>query len=47
VILVFLTEQATLSHILIPAISGLGAALLVGLLCFFVVKRYKWVWIWF
>ncbi|KAF4104362.1 hypothetical protein G5714_015349 [Onychostoma macrolepis] len=38
---IFVKEQATLSHILIPAISGLGAALLVGLLCFFIVKRYK------
>ncbi|XP_048017833.1 myelin-associated glycoprotein-like [Megalobrama amblycephala] len=34
-------EQATLNHILIPAISGLGAALFVGLLCVFIVKRYK------
>ncbi|KAK9962507.1 hypothetical protein ABG768_007865, partial [Culter alburnus] len=39
--LIIVKEQATLNHILIPAISGLGAALLVGLLCFFVVKRYK------
>ncbi|KAK7156774.1 hypothetical protein R3I94_006729 [Phoxinus phoxinus] len=38
---IFVKEQATLSHILIPTLSGLGAALLVGLLCFFVVKRYK------
>ncbi|XDV31926.1 hypothetical protein PO909_002849 [Leuciscus waleckii] len=38
---IFVKEQATLSHILIPTISGLGAALLVGLLCFFVVKKYK------
>lgn len=38
---IFVKEQATLSHILIPVISGLGAALLVGLLCFFIVKRYK------
>uniref|UniRef100_A0A671KHB2 Ig-like domain-containing protein n=2 Tax=Sinocyclocheilus anshuiensis TaxID=1608454 RepID=A0A671KHB2_9TELE len=39
--LIFVKERATLSHILIPSISGLGAALLVGLLCFFIVKRYK------
>ncbi|ROI15233.1 Sialic acid-binding Ig-like lectin 14 [Anabarilius grahami] len=38
---IFVKEQETLNHILIPTISGLGAALLVGLLCFFVVKRYK------
>ncbi|XP_051720113.1 sialic acid-binding Ig-like lectin 14 isoform X1 [Ctenopharyngodon idella] len=38
---IFVKEQATLSHVVIPTISGLGAALLVGLLCFFVVKRYK------
>ncbi|XP_042627570.1 sialic acid-binding Ig-like lectin 14 [Cyprinus carpio] len=38
---IFVKEQATLSHILIPSISGLGAALLVGLMCFFIVKRYK------
>ncbi|XP_039526323.1 myelin-associated glycoprotein-like [Pimephales promelas] len=38
---IFVKEQSTLSHILIPAISGLGAALLVGLLCLFVVKKYK------
>uniref|UniRef100_A0A8C1NLM0 Ig-like domain-containing protein n=1 Tax=Cyprinus carpio TaxID=7962 RepID=A0A8C1NLM0_CYPCA len=38
---IFVKEQPTLSHILIPVISGLGAALLVGLLCFFIVKRYK------
>ncbi|XP_048015859.1 sialic acid-binding Ig-like lectin 14 isoform X1 [Megalobrama amblycephala] len=38
---IFVKEQATLNHIIIPTISGLGAALLVGVLCFFVVKRYK------
>uniref|UniRef100_A0A671TCZ0 Ig-like domain-containing protein n=1 Tax=Sinocyclocheilus anshuiensis TaxID=1608454 RepID=A0A671TCZ0_9TELE len=39
---IFVKEQATLSHILIPVISGLGSALLVGLLCFFIIKtRYK------
>uniref|UniRef100_A0A8C1XD93 Ig-like domain-containing protein n=1 Tax=Cyprinus carpio TaxID=7962 RepID=A0A8C1XD93_CYPCA len=38
---IFVKEQATFSHIIIPVISGLGAALLVGLLCFFIVKRYK------
>ncbi|XP_026105839.1 sialic acid-binding Ig-like lectin 14 [Carassius auratus] len=38
---IFVKEQATLSHILIPTISGLGAALLVGVLCFLIVKRYK------
>ncbi|XP_067306350.1 myelin-associated glycoprotein-like isoform X1 [Pseudorasbora parva] len=38
---IFVKKQATLSHILIPSISGLGAALLVGVLCFFVVRRYK------
>ncbi|KAI2656424.1 Myelin-associated glycoprotein [Labeo rohita] len=38
---IFVKEQATLNHIIIPAVSGLGAAFLVGLLCFFVLKRYK------
>uniref|UniRef100_A0A672L7J0 Ig-like domain-containing protein n=1 Tax=Sinocyclocheilus grahami TaxID=75366 RepID=A0A672L7J0_SINGR len=39
---IFVKEQATLSHILIPVISCLGSALLFGLLCFFIVKkRYK------
>ncbi|XP_058655199.1 sialic acid-binding Ig-like lectin 14 isoform X1 [Onychostoma macrolepis] len=38
---IFVKEQPTLNHILIPVIAGLGAALLVGLLCFFIVKRYK------
>ncbi|CAM4555581.1 unnamed protein product [Leuciscus chuanchicus] len=34
-------EQANLSHFIIPTISGLGAALLVGLLCLIVVIKYK------
>ncbi|XP_068069885.1 myelin-associated glycoprotein isoform X2 [Danio rerio] len=38
---VFVKEKATLSHIIIPALSGLGAALLVGTVCFLVVKRYR------
>ncbi|KAK2880771.1 hypothetical protein Q8A67_018039 [Cirrhinus molitorella] len=38
---IFVKEKATLSHILIPVLSCLGAALFVGLLCFFIVKRYK------
>ncbi|XP_026120052.1 sialic acid-binding Ig-like lectin 14 isoform X2 [Carassius auratus] len=38
---IFVKEQATLSHILIPTISGLGAALLVGVLCFLIVMRFK------
>ncbi|RXN20875.1 sialic acid-binding Ig-like lectin 14 [Labeo rohita] len=38
---IFVKEQANLSHILIPVISCLGTALLVGLLCFFIGKRYK------
>ncbi|KAL1261110.1 hypothetical protein QQF64_008937, partial [Cirrhinus molitorella] len=42
---IFVKEQANFhfymqSHIFIPIISGLGAALLVGLLCFFIVIRY-------
>ncbi|XP_051535113.1 sialic acid-binding Ig-like lectin 14 isoform X2 [Myxocyprinus asiaticus] len=38
---IFVKEQATLRHILIPAITGLGVSALFGGLCFFMVKRYK------
>ncbi|XP_043115768.1 sialic acid-binding Ig-like lectin 14 isoform X2 [Puntigrus tetrazona] len=38
---IFVKEQASLMHIVVPAVSSLGAALFVGLLCFFIVKRYK------
>ncbi|XP_056612862.1 sialic acid-binding Ig-like lectin 14 [Triplophysa dalaica] len=38
---VFVKEQATYNHILIPSICALGAALLVGVVCFLLVKRYK------
>ncbi|XP_050957762.1 sialic acid-binding Ig-like lectin 14 [Labeo rohita] len=36
---IFVKEQANLSHIYIPIISGLGASLLVGLLCCFIFIR--------
>ncbi|CAM4555589.1 unnamed protein product [Leuciscus chuanchicus] len=38
---IFVKEQANLSHFIIPTISGLGAALLVGLLCLIIVIKYK------
>lgn len=38
---VILTEQATLKHILISFISGVGAAFLLGGLCFFLSRVIK------
>ncbi|XP_073674467.1 sialic acid-binding Ig-like lectin 14 [Garra rufa] len=38
---IFVNEQANHSHIFIPIISGLGGALFVGLLCSFIVIRYR------
>ncbi|XP_051965830.1 sialic acid-binding Ig-like lectin 14 isoform X2 [Xyrauchen texanus] len=38
---IYVREQATLSHILIPTITGLVVSALFGGLCFFMVKKYK------
>ncbi|XP_073718671.1 myelin-associated glycoprotein-like [Misgurnus anguillicaudatus] len=38
---IFVKELATLNHILIPVFCGLGVALLVGGLSFFIIKKYK------
>ncbi|XP_055053161.2 sialic acid-binding Ig-like lectin 14 [Misgurnus anguillicaudatus] len=38
---IFVKEQETVNHILIPVICGLGVALLVGGLSFFIIKKYK------
>ncbi|XP_051963613.1 sialic acid-binding Ig-like lectin 14 [Xyrauchen texanus] len=38
---IFVKEQVTLNHILIPSITGLGVSVLFAGMCFFVVKRYK------